>query len=114
MKKLRLDSGVETYSLPGGGVLRFNPADPALHLRLERLQTQTENLTGTVEEVDRQVKNLLNQVLGPGNDLDKALGGVSLFAVTQNGNTVLQNLLDALTPIFQEGAERCAQNQERW
>lgn len=114
MKKLRMDSGVETYCLPGGGVLRFNPADPALHLRLERLADQGENLSGSLEEMDTKIKDMLNTVLGGGNDLHKALGGVSLFAITANGNTVLENLMAALTPILQEGAERCARQQERW
>lgn len=111
MKKLRVDSGTEIFRLPGG-VLRFNPADPGLFLRLEqadeRLRAIDENIS--VQAADRQIKELLNWVLGPGNDVDTALGGVNLFARGFNGRTVLQNLLDALAPVLQEGAERCAEN----
>ena len=45
-------------------------------------------------------------VFGAGNDFDEILHGVNLAAVAGNGRRVVTNLLDALTPIIREGAER--------
>ena len=111
MRKLRVDSGTEVFRLPGG-VLRFNPADPGLFLRLEQADEKLRAIDGDIslQEADRQIKELLNWILGPGNDVDGALGGVNLFAVGFNGQTVLQNLLEALTPVLREGAEKCAES----
>ena len=111
MKKLRIDSGTEAFRLPGG-VLRFNPADPGLFLRLEQLEDRLQELDPvmTLQEADKQVKELLNWVFGPGNNVDKALGGVNLFARGFNGKPVLQNFLEALEPVLQEGAEKCAES----
>lgn len=110
MKKLKIDSGVELFRLPGG-VLRFNPADPGLFLRLEQAQEKLKTLDSTVsvQDADLQVKELLNWVLGPGNDVHTALCGVNLFAPGFNGKPVLQNLMEALTPVLQQGAEKCAE-----
>lgn len=117
MKKLKLDSGAEVFSIPGGGNLRFNPADPALHLRLEQLEDRMKQLPIeklSLPELDRQIKGLLDWALGAGNDVDRALGGVSVLAPGKNGRSVLKNLLDALGPILREGAEECARQQEKW
>ena len=109
--KLQMEPVYQTFTLPGGGKLQFNPTDPALFLRLERLQQQVEELPkNDPVTLDRQLKELLSAALGPGNDLHAALGGVSLFALTKSGKTVLESLLSGLLPVLQEGAEQCAEN----
>ena len=109
MMELRMESVTQTYQIPGGGTLQFNPADPALFLRLEKLQGAVKDLTVTdPEQLDQQLKGLISTALGPGNDLNEALGGVSLFAMTKSG-TVLESLISALMPVLQEGAEQCAE-----
>ncbi len=134
MEKLIFDSGVKEYQL-GNGVLRFNPADPNVYARfmeaLEKLQAvetelveeakaqitpQTEEKSGEVvirllAKADREAKDILNWVFGSGNDFSQILDGVSLLAVGENGERVITNLIHALTPIMQEGAEKCAQQQ---
>lgn len=111
MMKLSMEPVMEEFRIPGGGSLRFNPTDPAVFLRLEQLQDQVSRLTQTEPvALDVAIKKLLGEALGPGNDVDRALGGVSLFALTKSGKTVLENLLDALGPILREGAEQCAEN----
>ena len=106
---MTVDSGVQYFELPGG-VLRFNPADPALFLRLEQLPEQVARLPDEPLEADRELKKLLSWVLGPGNDVDRALQGVSLLARGTNGRTVLENFMGALRPILEEGARQCAEN----
>ena len=111
MMKLQMEPVYQVFKLPGGGSLRFNPTDPGLFIRLEQIQPRLERLSyDDPVQLDRQLKELLNSALGPGNDLDAALGGVSLLALTKSGKTVLENLLEALYPVLREGAEQCAEN----
>ena len=109
MMELHIDSGLQTFELPGG-TLQFNPADPMLFVRLEQLQEKLQALPKDPTTLDGAVKQQLNWLLGAGNDVDKALCGVSLFAVGSNGNSVLENFLEALAPILKAGAEQCAEN----
>ena len=131
MKELVFDSGIEEFSIQGGGVLRFNPGDPNLYARFleagEKLKTieedlvekakavqQEENGAGVIAlmaEADRQMKQLLDWVFGGENDFDKALGGVNLLAVAANGERVVTNLFAALEQILTAGAERFADQQ---
>lgn len=107
---MELDTGVRTYELPGG-VLRFNPLDPALYMRLEQLEERLKNIpTDDPDTFDRQAKSVLNWIFGGCNDVDKALGGVSLLARAANGKSVFTNFLEAFAPVFQEGIEQCAAN----
>lgn len=128
MKNLNFDSGVEEYRLQGGGVLRFNPADPNLYARFLEAEGQLKEIEGRLHaqasgmedtaasvmdllgQADREVKALLNRVF-TGNDFDKALGGVNLLAVAGNGERVVTNLFAALEEILAAGAERFADAQ---
>lgn len=126
MKQLSVDCGVEEFSINGDQVLRFNPADPNLYHRflmleqqlsameqsLEQAQLQqgsAQTLLQALEEMDRQLKQLLTQTFGEKNDFDRLLHGVNLLATAGNGRPVVINLLDALEPILTDGMERFAQ-----
>ncbi len=125
MQKLQFDSGVQEYRL-GSGVLRFNPADPNLYARFleasESIQTLSTELTAALPpepdgkallalmtSADRTLKERLGWVFGA--DFDELLGGVNLLAVGKNGKRLISELLDVLTPILTDGAERCAAEQ---
>lgn len=127
MEKITFDSGVQEYRINGEGVLRFNPGDPNVYARFldsakkmeeleKELSTQAEALDegdaqGMVQLMqltDRKVKELLSWVFGADNDFDTILGGISLFAVADNGKRVIHNLFDALRPVLEAGAKRCA------
>ena len=127
MQTLHIDTGVEEFSVNGRGVLRFNPADPNLYHRffaagktLEKydaeLTESLQNVTGDektraaaglalLNEYDGKIKKLLTEIFGAENDFDAILGGVNLAGVGANGKRVVQNLLEALTPILCTGAE---------
>lgn len=122
MEKLNLDTGVVTYRIPGYGTLRFNPADPNLYGRFyeaqERFAALEQELANTPGEpvalmrtADEKLKALLGWMLGGDNDLDKALGGVSLLAVCGNGRTLAANLMDALQQVLEAGAARLVQSK---
>ena len=126
MEKIQFDSGVRSYRINGGEVLRFNPCDPNLYARflesVEKLKTVERELTGQavpeaaqgtdivklMTQADGEMKTILNWVFGGENDFHKILNGVNLLAVAENGERVVTNLFAALEPILVEGAKRCA------
>ena len=129
MEKLIFDNGIKEYEVNGNGVLRFNPSDPNLYARFlgatdqiraieEELLKQGADEEGNenagarvlrqMEAADKKMKALLSDIFGAGNDFDKILEGVNLLAVASNGERVINNLMDALTPIMSAGAKACA------
>lgn len=132
MEKLMIDSGIREYQINDSGVLRFNPSDPNVYARfieaMDKIQVVEEKLVAKAKELenaegqerngaavlkimaeaDRDIKKLLTEVFGEGNDFDKLLGGVNLLAVAGNGERVITNLLTAMQPIMVAGAESCA------
>ena len=127
MDQLKVDLGIEEFDL-GYGVLRFNPTDPNLYARFLDLEPQLESLQQelsqktaqaadaagllkTLEEIDRQLKDLLTQVFGEENDFSKLLHGVNLLSTAGNGLSVAENLLAALEPVLSQGAERFVQSK---
>lgn len=128
MEKLQFDSGVKSYRINGGGVLRFHPGDPNLYSRfleavdkfkaLEQELAQScareeADILHVLEEADAKMKKLLNWIFGGDNDFQKLLEGVNLLAVADNGERVITNLLQALEPVLLEGAKRCAGQQAK-
>ena len=114
MEQIQFDTGLREYRV-GGGILRFNPADPNLYARfLEAVEALSAlELTGDIQgirDMDRQAKAILQTVFGPENDLEAVFGGMNLLAMGSNGHRVLENFLSALEPILTEGALRCAGN----
>ena len=131
MQTLTIDTGIREYRVNNRGVLRFNPADPNLYHRFFAAGAQLDALdkeanaalqkaaesSGNEEETsaeclrilrsyDEKIKRLLGEIFGAENDFDTILEGVSLAGVGANGKRVVQNLLDALTPILQQGAQQ--------
>jgi hypothetical protein len=126
MEKLIFDGGIREYVL-GRGVLRFNPLDPNVYERFMEAATKIEKVESELVEsakaldandggsvlallkiADKKAKDLLNYVFGSDNDFDYMLGGVNVMAVAANGERVITNLFQALTPILEEGARECA------
>ena len=124
MQTLTIDTGMQEYLINNRAVLRFNPSDPNLYHRffaaapkLDALDAElTEQLTAQPDDAraerglalltdyDHRIKALLTEIFGGENDFDKVLEGVNLAGTGANGKRVVQNLLDALTPILQDGA----------
>lgn len=127
MEKIQFDSGIRSYRINGGGILRFNPGDPNLYARfldaVDKLRAVEQELTRQVENVqgaeivklmtqaDEKMKDILNWVFGADNDFRQLLNGVNLLAVADNGERVVTNLFAALEPVLVEGAKRCADEQ---
>lgn len=124
MDILKLDLGIKEYRLTENGVLRFNPSDPNVYARFldaekdiraveqeaaNKANAETDNLGGAairiMAEADSKIKDILNRIYGHGNDFHSILGGVNVLAVGGNGNRIISNLLEALTPIMEQGAK---------
>ena len=121
MENLNLDLGAVEYRIPGGGALRFNPADPNVYGRFLDAQQGLEavhkdfrkkakavreggQVLQLLQETDGKLKQMLQEIF-PGNDFHEALGGVNLLAVGANGKTVAENLIVALEQVLSDGAK---------
>ena len=128
MEKLIFDTGVREFDV-NGAVLRFNPSDPNVYARFvaaaeKLMQVESQmvaegNAAGedggavlrAMEKADRQVKDILADVFGPGNDFNAIFGGINAMAVGANGERVLTNFLYCVGPVLEAGARRCAEEQ---
>ena len=125
MENIQFDSGIRTYRINGDGILRFHPGDPNVYARFmegaDKLRQVESSLAGleaqqvlpALQAADRQMKEILGWIFGPGNDFGEILGGVNLLAVAQNGERVVTNLFAALEPVLVAGAEACAGDAAR-
>lgn len=132
-RSILFDDGLLRLDVNGNGLLTFNPSDFNVYQRFfgllkelpeleKRYVSQVEQPAGEsakdgslelagreldrAHELDREVKDRLGTVFGPGNDFDALLGGVNVMALGNNGERVITNLLNALAPYIEEGAER--------
>lgn len=113
-----MELGIREFPV-GQGVLRFNPADPNLLCRLQQAVSMMEDITleggeplSLLSAADRELKDILSWVFGPGNDLQAVTGGVSLLSVDAQGKTVLEGLLEAVQPVLLQGARDWASAQK--
>lgn len=130
MQQLNFDNGVKAFKINEDGVLRFNPGDPNVYARYldvaDKIQEIEKNMVAKgkelgdndgagylrlLAEADRQIKETLSWVFGKNNDFDEIMGGVNLMAVAGNSERVITNLLDALKPVLEKGARKCAEQQ---
>lgn len=136
MEKLNIDLGIKRYQLvEGGAPLVFNPSDPNVYARyasamesikavekemaakanavsakndtVEAQAEAGEKALQVMEETDRRIKEILNGIFGGANNFNDILLGVNLMAVTESGDRVINNLLEALAPIMENGAKLC-------
>ena len=132
-KKVILDDGIIELDINGRGLLRFNPTDfnvykrflslvealPGLekkyHTEIEAAnteQTEWEMAASTLnkaKEMDAEIKSRLSAVFG-GCDFDVLLDGINLMAYGTNGERVITNLLNALTPYMENGLKAHMKN----
>lgn len=134
MEKLNISVGLKKYQLVDGGApLCFNAGDPNVYARYMEMIPQIkaveqemaqkaksvnvdasdagEKTLQIMRETDLRMKGILNEIFGTGNDFDRILCGVNLMAVTEGGARVINNVLDALTPIMSDGAKSCVDTE---
>lgn len=130
MEKLNISLGIRSFQLQEGcPPLRFRPDDPNVYARvleavdtLEAIGTEyteearkvdTESENGAkdalllMKRYDAKAKSVLNEAFGAQNNFDHILGGVSLLNTT-DGKPNFEIVLDALTPLFEDGIHKYA------
>ncbi len=106
MEKLKFDNGMKSYRV-GGGVLTFNPCDPAVYERFLEMADSLQTMTPSdVKQADAALREALGKVF-PGSDLAAMFPG-SLLAMCGNGKLLIENFLEALEPVILDGARRYA------
>ena len=98
---------VEGFTLvaeAGDGKTTLELTEQLKALPAEPDDARAERGLALLTDYDHRIKALLTEIFGGENDFDKVLEGVNLAGTGANGKRVVQNLLDALTPILQEGA----------
>ena len=132
-EKLIFDDGILRLDVNGNGLLCFNPSDFNVYQRfcalvkeLPKLEEQYKaeveqmpedasegeiiELAGReldrAKEIDAAIKRKLSGVFGADNDFDRLLGGVNLMAFGSNGERIITNLLNALTPYLEDGVKK--------
>ena len=127
MQNLYIDTGIQEFQINDNGVLRFNPSDPNVYNRFfgiteevgkideemakeisELPEGDGEGALKALQRADAKAKALLNEVFGLDNDFNQILSGVNIMAAGINGKRVIVNLFETLTPIFRDGAKKCA------
>ena len=128
-KSVVIDLGYQTYEIkaPDGevvGSIRINPSDPALAGRWQKAEEEMERCRAQIEaetaagkseieiwplalEASGQIKNAIDYAFGS-RVSDVLFGGNSAFAFTMSGKMVLENVLEAITPIMQKALETSA------
>lgn len=130
MEEIVFDTGVKRYKC-GGDVLTFNPKDPNfcdrfydLKYSLERIENdidyfdkelkeeeideeeKTKRLFDKMVEIDKEIKQKLNETFGNGNDFEKIFDGVNCLAINTNGNRVIVEFINALIPIIENTIQK--------
>ena len=130
MENIVFDSGIREFRINGAGILRFNPTDPNLYSRFlqatDKISALEEDLMSRaasvpdgdafaavrlMQEADSAIKDILTEVFGPENNFREIMSSINLLAVGANGQRLLINLLDAISPILTEGAKQYADSQ---
>lgn len=134
MENLVFDDGIIRLNVNGNGILSFNPSDFNLYKRFfafsgevleiekeyakaeleEEVKNETEFVQRSISkaaELDVKVKEKLNSVFGLDNDFNKIFGGVNLMSFGSNGERVLTNFLNAITPFIEKGVNKYADDE---
>lgn len=120
--ELKIDRGLKSYDIVDAdgnpaGTVRFNPADPGLAGRwdavvkdLDAVKTNDISISETVE-LDKRIKEKIDYAFG--NPVSAVLfGGLSCFALCEDGKLVFEHIIEALTPMIEEAQTTAAKAAE--
>ena len=128
MEKLSFDLGIREFRINNSDAyLRFNPSDPNVYNRFLKIPEKIEAIEHEMSEkvsklqendgagalealsrADAKSKEVLNDVFELGNDFNQIMQGINIMAAGANGKRIIINLFEALLPIFEDGAQKCA------
>ena len=135
MEKLIFNEGLKKYEVnDSGAVFSFAANDANLYSRvkklndealkilkeLEKLQKKAqlsledeelkneyvEKFSSAMKNADEKMKQALTECFGKQNDFEAIFSGVNAFSITDTGEFVITNFLNAITPIVKRDTER--------
>ena len=120
--ELKIDRGIKSYDIVDAdghpaGTIRLNPADPGLAGRWEAVEKELEPYKGNdisiseTVELDKRIKEKIDYALGSSVS-DVLFGGLSCFAMCEDGKLVFEHILDALSPLIEEAQNTAAKAAE--
>ena len=118
-KSVVIDLGYQTYeikdpALPG----RWQKAEEEIERRRAQIEAETAAGKSEIEiwplalEASDKIKNAIDYAFGS-RVSDVLFGGSSAFAFTVSGKLVLENVLEAITPIIQKAMEIAAKKAQQ-
>lgn len=121
MSKLNFDDGIETYNLSNGAKLRINFSDFNLYDRFAKLQKdideiqekhkeeinnlKVEELIPLFVELDKEIKEKLQNVFGKENNFDEIFSHQNCFAVNSKNRFIIEEFVEAIRPIIEKAGE---------
>ena len=120
--ELKIDRGIKSYDIVDAdghpaGTIRLNPADPGLAGRWEAVEKELEPYKGNdisireTVELDKRIKEKIDYALGSSVS-DVLFGGLSCFAMCEDGKLVFEHILNALSPLIEEAQTTAAKAAE--
>lgn len=127
--QLSIDTGLKTYEIldtEGNltGTIRFNPADPGFAGRWQQAESKIREYRGKIDQLaasgapeSDQWPLLLEASDAIRQAFDHAFaapvsqvffGGNSVFAMTDSGRTVLENVLEGIGPVIGDALQQAA------
>lgn len=125
MEKLIFGTGLKRYEVnDNGAIFSFNPTDINLYSRFLKMRDEilkigekieklgdSNNLTeegfadhfvAVFDEADKLGKKALTECFGKENDFDAIFDGANIFTLTDTGNWVITNFIEAITPVVEK------------
>ncbi|GHV42586.1 hypothetical protein FACS189490_11860 [Clostridia bacterium] len=67
-------------------------------------ETDVEDLEA-MDGLDAEIKEKLSFVFGAWNDFNAIFSGLSIFAINDEGETIIESFVNAITPIIEQTAD---------
>lgn len=132
--EITIDRGYRTYDIKDTdgtlvGTIRFNPADPGFAGRWQQAEAKIESYRQRINEMQASGVPEIDQwpLMMEASDAIKQafdysfgapvsqvfFGGYSAFALTANGHTVLENVLEGVAPVIEKALKSAAKKAQQ-
>ncbi len=132
-KQITLDLGIKTFEIMDAdgnvtGTVRFNPSDPGFPGRLQQTEKIVDEYRQKISDMKSSGAPDIDQLMvlmeasdAIKNSFDYAFaapvsqvffGGNSVFAMTDNGRTLLENVTESVAPIIEDAIKTAVEKSK--